>query len=91
MTTYREAGVDIDAQDHALEMVKEMVHETHTEDVLSDQGAFGGLFRVPSKGLKEPVLVASADGVGTKLKVAFQTGRHDSVGRDLVHHCTKEF
>jgi phosphoribosylformylglycinamidine cyclo-ligase len=90
MTTYRDAGVDIDAQDHALEMVKEMVRETHTKDVLSDQGAFGGLYRMPTKGLREPVLVASADGVGTKLRLAFQTGRHDSVGRDLVHHCIND-
>jgi phosphoribosylformylglycinamidine cyclo-ligase len=90
MVTYRDAGVDIDAQDHALEMVKEMVRETHTEGVLSDQGAFGGLFRLPSRGLKEPVLVASADGVGTKLRMAFLTGRHDTVGRDVVHHCIND-
>jgi phosphoribosylformylglycinamidine cyclo-ligase len=90
MVTYREAGVDIDAQDHALEMVKELVRETHTDGVLSDQGAFGGLFRLPTKAMREPVLVASADGVGTKLKLAFSTGRHDSVGRDLVHHCIND-
>ena len=90
MVTYRDAGVNIDAQDHALEMVKEMVRETHTKGVLSDQGAFGGLFQLPTRGLREPVLVASADGVGTKLKLAFETGRHDSVGRDLVHHCIND-
>ena len=67
-----------------------MVRNTYTEDVLSDQGAFGGLFRPPIKGLKEPVLVASADGVGTKLKVAFASGRHTTVGRDLVHHCIND-
>jgi phosphoribosylformylglycinamidine cyclo-ligase len=90
MTTYREAGVDIDAQDRALERIKGMVRETYTDDVLSDQGAFGGLFRLDSRGLKEPVLVASADGVGTKLKVAFAVGRHDTVGQDLVHHCVND-
>jgi phosphoribosylformylglycinamidine cyclo-ligase len=90
MTTYRDAGVDIDAQDRALAQVKKMVRNTYTSDVLSDQGTFGGLFRPPIKGLKEPVLVASADGVGTKLKVAFLSNRHTSVGRDLVHHCIND-
>jgi phosphoribosylformylglycinamidine cyclo-ligase len=90
MTTYREAGVDIDAQDRALAQVKKMVRNTYTSDVLSDQGAFGGLFRPPIKGIKEPVLVASADGVGTKLKVAFLSNRHTTVGRDLVHHCIND-
>jgi phosphoribosylformylglycinamidine cyclo-ligase len=90
MTTYREAGVDIDAQDQALARIKEMVRGTYTDGVLSDQGAFGGLFRLDARGLKEPVLVASADGVGTKLKVAFRAGRHDSVGQDLVHHCVND-
>ncbi len=90
MTTYRDAGVDIDAQDRALAQVKEMVRKTYTPEVLSDQGAFGGLFRVPLKGLKEPVLVSSADGVGTKLKVAFATGRHSTVGQDLVNHCVND-
>jgi len=90
MTTYRDAGVDIDAQDRALAKVKEMVRGTYTDGVLSDQGAFGGLFKLPVKGMKEPVLVASADGVGTKLKVAFITGRHGTVGRDLVNHCIND-
>ena len=90
MTTYKEAGVDIEAQDQALERVKNMVRETYTDGVLSDQGAFGGLFKLPTKGIKEPVLVASADGVGTKLKVAFAAGRHDTVGQDLVNHCIND-
>jgi phosphoribosylformylglycinamidine cyclo-ligase len=89
MATYKEAGVDIDAQDRALEQVKKMVRKTYTDGVLSDQGAFGGLFRLP-KGFKEPVLVASADGVGTKLKIAFATGRHGTVGQDLVNHCIND-
>jgi phosphoribosylformylglycinamidine cyclo-ligase len=73
MTTYREAGVDIDAQDRALEQIKKRVRATYTDGVLSDQGAFGGMFRVPG-GLEDPVLVASADGVGTKLRIAFLSG-----------------
>jgi len=90
MTTYKEAGVDIEAQDRALERVKAMVRETYTDGVLSDQRAFGGLFKLPVKGFKEPVLVASADGVGTKLKVAFAADRHDTVGQDLVNHCVND-
>ncbi len=90
MTTYREAGVDIEAQDRALERIKEMVRATRTAGVLSDLGSFGGLYDVAAAGVKRPVLVASADGVGTKLKVAFLTGRHDTVGRDLVHHCIND-
>jgi phosphoribosylformylglycinamidine cyclo-ligase len=90
MTTYRDSGVDIDAQDRALDQVKKLVRNTYTDDVLSDQGAFGGLFRMPVKGFKEPVLVASADGVGTKLKVAIASRRHTTVGRDLVHHCIND-
>ncbi len=89
MATYKDAGVDIDAQDKALEQVKKMVRNTYTDGVLSDQGAFGGLFRVP-KGFKEPVLVASADGVGTKIKVAIATGRNGTVGQDLVNHCIND-
>jgi phosphoribosylformylglycinamidine cyclo-ligase len=89
MATYKNAGVDIDAQDKALEQVKKVVRQTYTDGVLSDQGAFGGLFRVP-KGYKQPVLVASADGVGTKLKVAFATSRHGTVGQDLVNHCIND-
>lgn len=88
--TYREAGVDIDAQDEALRRIKKMVGSTRTGGVLADLGSFGGLFRPDLDGLSEPVLVASADGVGTKLCVAFMTGVHDTVGRDLVHHCIND-
>lgn len=89
MTTYRDAGVDIDVQDKVLEKIKKMVRGTYTDGVLSDQGAFGGMFRVPG-GVKDPVLVASADGVGTKLKIAFLSGRHTTVGQDLVNHCIND-
>ncbi|MCD4751003.1 MAG: phosphoribosylformylglycinamidine cyclo-ligase [Thermoanaerobaculales bacterium] len=89
MATYSDAGVNIDAQDQALDQIKKMVRKTYTDGVLSDQGSFGGMFKVP-KGLKEPVLVASADGVGTKLKVAFLSNRHTTVGQDLVNHCIND-
>ncbi len=90
MTTYREAGVDIDAQDTALAAIKSLVRSTKTTGVLSDLGTFGGLFDIGATGVKHPVLVASADGVGTKLKVAFLMGEHATVGRDLVHHCIND-
>jgi len=90
MTTYRDAGVDIDAQDEALARIKGLVRSTFGKGVLSDQGAFGGLFDMGAADVKKPVLVASADGVGTKLRVAFMMERHDTVGRDLVHHCIND-
>jgi phosphoribosylformylglycinamidine cyclo-ligase len=90
MTTYRDAGVDIDAQDQALARVKMRVRSTFTDGVLSDLGSFGGLFRLGARKLRDPVLVASADGVGTKLRVAFAAGRHGTVGQDLVNHCVND-
>jgi phosphoribosylformylglycinamidine cyclo-ligase len=86
---YRAAGVDIDAQDRALLRVKELVRSTATAGVLSELGGFGGLFALP-RGLREPVLVASADGVGTKLMVARMVGDFSTVGRDLVNHCVND-
>ena len=87
--TYRDSGVDIDAQDAALARIKGFLKETKTAETLSDLGSFGGLFKVPG-GYEEPVLVASTDGVGTKLKVAFAAGIYDTVGRDLVNHCVND-
>lgn len=87
--TYKDAGVDIDAQDRALSMIKQHLASTKTAGVLSDLGSFGGLFRVPLE-VPEPVLVGSADGVGTKLAVAVKAGRHDTVGEDLVNHCVND-
>ena len=87
---YRQAGVNIDAQDRALSKVKKLARSTFTRGVLSDLGSFGGLFRPELKGLKDPVLVASADGVGTKLLVAKMAGDYSSVGRDLVNHCVDD-
>ena len=87
---YREAGVDIDAAGDVVRRVRGLARATFTPGVLSDIGAFGGLFQPPLEGLQQPVLVASADGVGTKLKVAFLAGRHDTVGIDLVNHCVND-
>ena len=89
-SAYRAAGVDIDAQDEALRRVKKLVAATFTPHVLSQVGSFGGLFRPDLTGLEEPVLVASADGVGTKLMVARMAGDYSSVGRDLVGHCVND-
>jgi phosphoribosylformylglycinamidine cyclo-ligase len=88
--SYRDAGVDIDAQDDGLRRIKAMLLATRTKGVLADFGSFGGMFAPDLQGLKEPVLVASCDGVGTKLKVAFMTGIHNTVGHDLVNHCVND-
>jgi phosphoribosylformylglycinamidine cyclo-ligase len=87
--SYRDAGVDIDAAQRAMEGISGMLKATRTPGTLSDLGSFGGLFRVPS-GYKSPVLVASTDGVGTKLKIAFLAQRHDTIGEDLVNHCVND-
>ncbi len=89
-SAYRDAGVDIDAQDEALRRIRKLVSGTFTAGVLSDVGSFGGLFRPDLSGLEEPVLVASADGVGTKLMVARMAGDYSTVGRDLVNHCVND-
>jgi phosphoribosylformylglycinamidine cyclo-ligase len=87
--SYRDAGVDIDAAHRANRGIAALLRSTATADTLSELGAFGGLYRVPT-GLSRPVLVASTDGVGTKLKIAFASGRHDTVGEDLVNHCVND-
>lgn len=84
MTTYKEAGVDIDAGDALVERIKPHAARTRRPELLSGVGGFGGLFALPPGKYKEPVLVSGTDGVGTKLKLAFLTGRHDTVGIDLV-------
>jgi phosphoribosylformylglycinamidine cyclo-ligase len=86
---YKAAGVDIDAGNETVRRIRALAKGTFTPDVLSDIGSFGGLFRLPD-GASQPVLVASADGVGTKLKLAFMSGRHDTVGQDLVNHCVND-
>jgi phosphoribosylformylglycinamidine cyclo-ligase len=87
---YRQAGVDIDAGNETVRRIRSLARATFTPGVLSDIGSFGGLFRLDSDRFPDPVLVSSADGVGTKLKVAFMTGRHDTVGADLVNHCIND-
>jgi phosphoribosylformylglycinamidine cyclo-ligase len=89
-SAYAAAGVDIDAQEAALREVKELARATFTPGVLTEIGSFGGLFRPDLAGLEEPVLVASADGVGTKLLVARLAGDWSGVGRDLVNHCVND-
>jgi len=86
--SYRQAGVDIDEADRALSFIRKHARSTFTHGVLTDIGSFGGGFQL--SGYKQPVLISSADGVGTKLKVAFMTGRHDTVGEDLVNHCVND-
>jgi phosphoribosylformylglycinamidine cyclo-ligase len=88
--TYKDSGVNIAAADAAKKRMKALVEQTRTPGVIGGIGAFGGLFSAGFEGMDEPVLVASADGVGTKLKIAFATGRHNTVGMDIVHHCAND-
>jgi phosphoribosylformylglycinamidine cyclo-ligase len=90
LTDYRQAGVDIDAGNETVRRIKSIARSTFTPAVMSDIGSFAGMFRLNRDICQEPVLVSSADGVGTKLKVAFMTGRHDTVGADLVNHCVND-
>ena len=86
---YRQSGVDIDAGNEVVRRIKQMARTTYTPGVLSGVGSFGGLFALDGS-VADPVLVASADGVGTKLKVAFMTGVHHTIGQDLVNHCVND-
>jgi phosphoribosylformylglycinamidine cyclo-ligase len=88
--TYKDAGVDIDASNAAKKRIRQLARETFTPGVLSDIGSFGGMFACNFAGMKEPVLVSSTDGVGTKLKVAVMMNRHNTVGADLVNHCIND-
>jgi phosphoribosylformylglycinamidine cyclo-ligase len=87
---YKASGVDIDAGNETVRRIKGLARSTFTPAVLSEIGSFGGLFRMDPDRFTEPVLVSSADGVGTKLKVAFRANRHDTVGIDLVNHCVND-
>ena len=89
-TDYRESGVDLEEGERATRLMKEAVRSTFDSRVLSDVGLFGGLFQASFPGIEDPVLVASTDGVGTKLKVASMAGRYGTVGMDLVNHCTDD-
>ncbi|MCA1566890.1 MAG: phosphoribosylformylglycinamidine cyclo-ligase [Acidobacteria bacterium] len=88
--TYSDAGVSIEAANAAVDRIKEMARATFNERTLSEIGSFGGMFDGAFPSMRAPVLVASADGVGTKLRVAFETNTHDTVGRDLVNHCVND-
>jgi phosphoribosylformylglycinamidine cyclo-ligase len=87
---YKASGVDIDAGNETVRRIKSLARSTFTSSVLSEIGSFGGLFRLDTSGSKDPILVASADGVGTKLKVAFMANRHETIGVDLVNHCVND-
>lgn len=87
-TTYSDAGVNIDEAERAISQIKRYAAKTFTSGVLTSIGSFGAGFSL--KGWRDPVLVSSADGVGTKLKIAFATGRHDTIGEDLVNHCVND-
>src|ERR671913_1566896 len=87
---YKQSGVDIDAGNDTVRRIRALARSTFTAGVLSEIGTFGGLFQLEPGRFREPVLVSSADGVGTKLKVAFLAGKHDTVGADLVNHCVND-
>ena len=88
--TYKDAGVDIAKGNAVKDRIKKMVRKTYDRNVLSEIGLFGGFYELKKKDFKQPVLVSSADGVGTKLKIAVLTGKHDTVGEDLVNHCVND-
>jgi len=90
MTTYREAGVDIESGDEFVKRIASRARTTFRKEVIGGLGGFGGLFRFPSERFKDPVLVSGADGVGTKLKIAQLVGRHDTIGIDLVAMCVND-
>ena len=87
---YAVAGVDVDLGNAVKSGIQKLVRDTHGPEVLGKIGGFGGLFRPNFKGMKDPVLVSSVDGVGTKLKIAFAAARHDTIGQDLVNHCIND-
>ncbi len=88
--TYKDAGVNLEAAEESTRRIKKLVKNTFTPGVLTEVGLFGGLFELDKTAYKNPVLVSSADGVGTKLKLAFETGTHNTVGQCLVNHCVDD-
>jgi phosphoribosylformylglycinamidine cyclo-ligase len=88
--TYKDAGVDIKKKEETFRRIKQKISATKTPEVLTDVGLFGGFYQFPVHEFKEPVLVSSTDGVGTKIKVAFMTNKHDTIGQDLVNHCIND-
>src|SRR5881398_1208959 len=87
---YARAGVDIDLGNRVKATLPQLLSATHRPEVLGKIGGFGGLFALDTRQYKEPVLVSSVDGVGTKLKLAFAMNRHDTIGQDLVNHCVND-
>ena len=90
MTTYKEAGVDIELANQSIDKIKETVKATFNKNTLSNLGAFGGCYKFPKEDYDSPVLVSSTDGVGTKLKIAFLTEKHTTIGQCLVNHCVND-
>lgn len=88
--TYRDAGVDIDAGNYSVSLIKDSVKATYRPEVLGDLGGFGGLFALNTAKYKEPILVSGTDGVGTKLKLAFMFDKHDTIGQDAVAMCVND-
>ena len=88
--TYADAGVDIDRANRTKQRIRYLAHKTFTRGVLSEIGGFGGLFALDRKKYRDPVLVSSVDGVGTKLKIAFEMNVHHTIGADLVNHCVND-
>ena len=88
--TYKDAGVDIDSAEESVRSITAIIDSTHTSGVVSGIGQFGGMFEIPVQDYKNPVLVSSIDGVGTKLKVAIMMDKYDSIGEDLVNHCVND-
>jgi len=86
--SYKSAGVDIDEASRAVNAIKPLAKSTFTRNVLTGIGSFGACFALPK--MRQPVLISSVDGVGTKIKIAFATGRHDTIGEDLVNHCVND-
>lgn len=86
--SYKSAGVDIDEASRAVNAIKPLAKSTFTRNVLTGIGSFGACFALPR--MRQPVLISSVDGVGTKIKIAFATGRHDTIGEDLVNHCVND-
>ena len=90
MTTYKDAGVDIDLANKSIDTVKNHIKSTFNKNTISDLGAFGGCYLFPKNDYHKPVLVSSTDGVGTKLKIAFLSNRHDTIGQCIVNHCVND-
>ncbi len=89
-TTYKDAGVDIDAAETSVQRIQTLVSSTYTSGVFRGLGHFGAMFRLPLEEYSDPIIVSSMDGVGTKLKVAIKMEKYDTIGEDLVNHCIND-